>query len=282
MNVINVRDQVLLQSWREMRPEEGRVQFGVIEDRLDEAAKTFEAELRGFFERVRDRVLERAVRLRKRGWAQLEGLTVRDSITGYRPWLKSYINDLYQFSKTLASKEIERTTPITTEAFQGWLNAKVQIVSRLHTALLDAKIRTSVLARERGEAVGDVIGRVFDDFAEKELQRGGHLLSVLALQAGRRDVFLANRDILNSLTWSAILDRRVCPVCAYLDGTTWAADDPTLLWPPIHWLCRCLLIMTPAGAAFQPTIQGLDAAWFDVPESYHRFGRLVGAYQGEL
>ena len=51
------------------------------------------------------------------------------------------------------------------------------------------------------------------------------------------------RGYVAAAMWSAILDNRVCPVCAQLDGQILSVDDPLYgTWqPPLHPACRCLL-----------------------------------------
>lgn len=268
-------------SWRPLRPEEEKVQFATIEQKLDQTTDRFVSDLAKYLQSARDDVIVRAKRLRKRGWSQLREMSVRANFVGYRSYLKTHMNDLYQTSKTLAAKEMGVSGPVTSEAFSQWLDSKAQIVSRLHVSLLDAKIQTALLARTKGQTVEEVIGGVFDDFATKELAKGGGLLGVLSLQGGRRDVIQRYQEEIQTLTWSAILDQRVCAVCAFLDGLTWYADDASVVWPPIHWECRCILVPTMKGSPYTPTVTGLSDSWYDLPEEYKEFGRIVGAYQGE-
>ena len=65
-----------------------------------------------------------------------------------------------------------------------------------------------------------------------------------ALNLGREEGFHTIRKQIGAYQWSAILDRRTCKICKYLDGKYFEPGDPAIseLKPPIHPNCRCLLV----------------------------------------
>jgi SPP1 gp7 family putative phage head morphogenesis protein len=49
-------------------------------------------------------------------------------------------------------------------------------------------------------------------------------------------------DTETAWVWSAVLDQRTCPECDELDGKSWRSEDDIPASPPIHPMCRCVLI----------------------------------------
>jgi hypothetical protein len=194
----------------------------------------------------------------------------------YRKAIKDHLNNIYNFAKAQASAEYRVPIIETTAAFIAWLESQSRILSELHQAVLDSRIRRSVLASD--PATSPVrIGRVFEDFSDSEVQKGEDLLAILSVQAAREDVVVQREVDLVSYTWSAILDRRVCPVCLTLDGTTWEANDPTIIHPPIHFRCRCLLVGTMRDAIYRPAITGLPKGYV-LPTANQRFHNALGGF----
>jgi SPP1 gp7 family putative phage head morphogenesis protein len=84
------------------------------------------------------------------------------------------------------------------------------------------------------------------------------MLSAQAVNAGRRDAIERGGIPLRGAQYSAILDRRTCPLCDRLDEQVIAAGDLDLVkfTPPVHHNCRCQLIwITQEEEDFTPTWQ---------------------------
>jgi hypothetical protein len=65
----------------------------------------------------------------------------------------------------------------------------------------------------------------------------------------QEDVYAANKDIVEKVEWSAILEagntktgRGTCPRCIALDGSQWETDDYSRPPCPLHVRCRCILL----------------------------------------
>jgi SPP1 gp7 family putative phage head morphogenesis protein len=57
-----------------------------------------------------------------------------------------------------------------------------------------------------------------------------------------RRIVSRNTDADTTWVWSAVLDQRTCPECDALDGKSWRSEDDVPASPPIHPMCRCVLI----------------------------------------
>jgi len=65
-----------------------------------------------------------------------------------------------------------------------------------------------------------------------------------AVNEGRQNAFDELQGQIGAYQWSAILDKRTCKTCKYLDGMYFSADDPLLqeIIPGLHSHCRCILV----------------------------------------
>jgi hypothetical protein len=266
-------------SWRELRPEEQKVQFAALEARIEAEAADFYEAARGLLLPIREAAKKQAASLRTRSWSELTKINIRPFFRRYATGLKERLNDVYQYARTEAAHEIGTAPPTVAAEYVEWMDVKSRITSQLHGNVLEAKIRSALLGRRPGEAPEAVVESVFDSFLGSEVRRGGTLWATLAIQAARRDVFFANRGRIYSYTWSAVLDRRVCEVCKFLDDITWRADDTTMFWPPIHWECRCLLVPTLVGEVYKPDISTILPEGYE-PPGMVAFHKAVGVYQG--
>ena len=57
----------------------------------------------------------------------------------------------------------------------------------------------------------------------------------------QRAVYAQNRDVVYAQKWVSVLDNRVCPRCAALDGVVYKNGEP-MPQIPLHPRCRCLLL----------------------------------------
>ena len=270
-------------SWRAVRPEEEGVNFASIEERIDREVDRFYREASAVLGRARDATIAKAVGVRGTEWAQMRELTLVGEVAPYRALLRTYLNDLYQFGRAGAGKELQQLAPVTSRAFQAWLETKTQNLVRLHTAVLESRAISSVLGAWEGERLSqeqatELLVPVFDAFSVLELPQGAEVLAAQAIGAGRADVIEHFKNTIRSVTWSAILDRRVCEFCRHLDGTTWEWGDPELLTPPLHPWCRCLLVPTLFSATYKPAITGMPRD-IVIPDSTRRFLVIAGNYR---
>jgi hypothetical protein len=267
-------------SWRPLRPEELPVRLEQIETTIEEQLARFGQLARTIVHDTKDKVVAKALGVSRPDWNQLKTITVTDEMAGYRGLLQSYMQDMYLQGKMEAAQELNVTAPITTDSFSKWVESKTNILVDLQTSALEARTRNVILGILPDESIEEALTRVFDNFSQMELTEGGELIGVQALQAGRTDVRELYDDRVLSYTYTAVLDRKVCPICHYLDGITWKVGDKSMIVPPLHFWCRCLLVPTLVGARYRPTITGLPVG-FELPPHTLKFLRTSGSYLGK-
>ncbi len=266
--------------WRPLRPEEGAVQFDAIRHRLDESAERFYARIAAILQAMRDEITEDAVAISRQGrlpeWTAIAAVSLAYT-RRYRSFLKDYLNDLYQWSKAEAATELGVPTPVTSQTFQQWMESKAQLVAAQQESMLLGRVRSSLLSNPPPGQIPVAVRGIFDEFAETELRRGAEAMANLGLQAGREDVAAGIWEEIAAVTWSAVLDDRVCETCQILDGVTWRPGDRAIIFPPLHWWCRCLLVLTPKGGGYIPAVTGLPDG-FEMPWRYRQFMDRIGRY----
>ena len=269
--------------WRELRPEEEKVQFLELASKIERSTIRFHVTLRRILEEVEEDVIRRALQLENpRVWSQLKELTIFGSMRDYRRFLSSFFVDVYSFSKAAMAQELEVPIPGMSDEFTAWVESKTQALTSLHTAVLDFRLRSVAQAApltpaEKANFIRRGMSTVIDSFSRVELPRGGELVSVLSVQAGREETLRSVYHEVVSFTWTAILDERVCSVCRALDGITWARDDPSIIWPPIHLHDRCLMIAILEKSAYKPEITGLPEG-FKLPKEYLEFTQSLARF----
>lgn len=109
--------------------------------------------------------------------------------------------------------------------------------------------------------VNSIITSLLDAFAQfftDKIGLTGAVAVALGINRGRADVFQSARTQIAVYQYSAILDKRVCPICASLDGSV--VDFQSYMsapWqPPIHFNCRCIWVAVLKDQAEIPEITG--------------------------
>lgn len=268
-----------LEMWRPRRAYESKVEFALIDDRINKAAAAFYVGSAGILQRMRDKAIRDAMLIRNPyEWAELGAVSL--GFTGqYRNYLRDYMNSLYQFARGTTAQEVGTPAPITSQAFLSWLDCKTRSLVEAQASRLTNLVRGSILASAAPPDYPGAIARVFDDFAAHELARGGDLLATLAVQAGRQDAAGEAGDAVYCIVWSALLDKRTCQVCRDLDGTNWRPGDPSIIYAPLHWSCRCLHVYVMRDDPHRPPITGLPPT-FSLPASMQLFVDTIGGYRG--
>ena len=60
--------------------------------------------------------------------------------------------------------------------------------------------------------------------------------------------------------WIAILDLKTCPECRVRHGKIWLINETVAKEPPLHFNCRCRLLIMKTVKSGTATINGIDGA----------------------
>jgi hypothetical protein len=268
--------------WREVRPEEEPVQFANIEDDIAKGAGALHDTIAGYLVGVRDELKAQAQEVvgngHQQSWERLLRIALRGR-KGYSPLIRSFLDAQYAKAKSGAAAEIGVAAPLTSAAYTAWAESKSALIQQQQLDLLTQRVRQAALSSTSAAQVGARVDRIFDTFTTAELPKGSELVATLGTQAGREEVAAAEWANVLRVEWSALLDDRTCPVCQALDGRVWETSDPILrtLRPPLHFYCRCLLVLVYQGAKFVPELNPLPGGW-ELPEMNRAFAEGIGRY----
>lgn len=281
---MTVIHNIAFRPWRALRPEEERVQFGEIDDKISRASIRFHTTLRRILGEVKESAIQKALKLEDpTAWSALKELAFTGDMKDYRNFLTSFFVDVYSFGKRTQADELRIVPPQNSPELLRWIESKSQSLAALHASVLQFRVQSVLLGAptspaEKVNYLRRGIGTVFENFANQELDKGGELVATLALQAGREETIGSVWHRIVSFTWSAILDNRVCNICAKLDGVTWGRDDPTIIRPPIHLHDRCVLVAVGEADEYKPEITGTPKG-FALPKEYQSFVEGLGRYR---
>jgi len=98
---------------------------------------------------------------------------------------------------------------------------------------------------------------------------GGVIVSQ-AINRGRQDVFDEYKGKIEVYQYSAILDRKTCPLCEKLDGAVLSEDEykKTRIVPPLHFLCRCIWVAVLKTDPNVPEVTGFAENIADLIDKY--------------
>lgn len=139
---------------------------------------------------------------------------------------------------------------VTTEPVRGaimwewWKRQRTQTRNAFQTqirlGLTQGESIDDMIRRVRGRAIGG--GRYEGGVMNTSTQNASALVRTATNQIWNQAAlatYQANPDVTSAWEWFTALDARVCPICAPLDGTTYATDDTSAPLMPAHFKCRC-------------------------------------------
>lgn len=142
---------------------------------------------------------------------------------------------------------------VTTEPVRGavmwdwWKRQRIQtrqnVLTQMRIGLAGGESIDELVRRVRGRALGG--GRYEGGVLPTSMRNAGALVRTMANHVANNAslaTYRENADLTQSWEWVTALDERVCPICAPLDGKTFANDDPQAPILPAHWNCRCTRI----------------------------------------
>lgn len=241
--------------WRRPLTEaEQRVDFTGIQAKLDTLESDFASEVQPVFNKITAQAIDDLKPLLQSGdVSDLSGFKLKFS-NEYRNAIKGSMTDAYNFGKKGAAEELDTKIPATPSESKDFVYQIADSITTKQLSDLAFIISSTVTgAVHKGQldktdlSVDDVVQQLQDAFdaffSAKILLTGGIVVSE-AVNRARDDVFSANKQRIVAYQYSAILDRKTCPLCEELDGTSveYADYKSTKLMPPLHQLCRCIWV----------------------------------------
>ncbi len=172
-------------------------------------------------------------------------LTVRHR-GDYAETLRGYMKDLAEFGKKTAEGEVNVTVDQISAKLKNWFTVKADTIVELHAAKLKANAMLTTL--DSVNAGKSAKGILFDvktsmrDFVDRELKATASITVNESINQGRNEIIRSGK--IKAAQFSAILDRRTCPLCRELDGQIIDVENPDFdrFTPPIHSNCRCIWV----------------------------------------
>jgi SPP1 gp7 family putative phage head morphogenesis protein len=172
----------------------------------------------------------------------------------YKNIIKGSMNEAYIYGKKGASAEVDSKIPTTPAESKDFVNTTAQSITDkqlsdlafLITSTVTGEINKGQLSKKDLSA-DDIVSQLqdqFDDFFNGKISLTGGVIVSQAINRARQDVFDEYKDKVANYQYSAILDRKTCPLCEKLDGAvlTEAEYKATRIVPPLHFLCRCIWV----------------------------------------
>jgi hypothetical protein len=269
---------------------EANVDFAGIEVKMDTLETEFVDSLRPVFNKVTDQAID-DIRplLDAADISKLDGLVMKFP-NEYKNILKSTMTDGYNFAKKGASEELASKVPATPTTSKDFVNQTAQQITDKQLEDLRFIITSTVTSEfHKGQldnkkvqlSTDDVISQLqsqFEDFFSGKIALTGGVIVSEAINRGRDDVFSKYKSKIENYTYSAILDRKTCPLCESLDGSvvTEAEYKTTRFVCPLHFLCRCIWVAVLKTDPNIPDQTGFPEDIADLIEKYQTLSKEIG------
>lgn len=176
------------------------------------------------------------------------------------------MREAYDYSKKGAADELKVPSPATKRETAALFGQNAQAVVQKQMADMLFNIKAAVLSEVRKTGVVDMsvptvlqtATRSMDDFYKNQMLIGGSAAVAIAVNRGRGDVFAGIHDQIAVYQYSAILDRKTCPICRSLDKSVvdYVSYRGTRWQPPIHFHCRCIWVAIMKDQIELPSVTG--------------------------
>ncbi len=111
-------------------------------------------------------------------------------------------------------------------------------------ALLETARDMVAANMERGFGVRETmrsLQRDFPSFAARRLENIARTEGAVAFEHGRLSRYMAD-GLVQGVEFSAVMDDRTTEQCVWHNGRKWPLDSPDVPTPPLHWMCRSVLL----------------------------------------
>jgi hypothetical protein len=253
---------------RPLTPAEKKVNFAALDKKYNELDKQFAQATKPIFDKIRQDTVKRLEKLLEaKDYKALDSFDIK---TGpeYKKLLLDQMIDAYGYAKNGAADELNVGTPSTPNQSREIIRQQASQTVDKQLADLAFNVKSLVTEALRKNqlskaelAIGDVlanVGGAVTGFYEEKIQPTSSVVFGTAINLGRDDVFVANRNKISKYQYSAIMDGATCAICMDLDGTIVdEAEYRSTQWmPPIHFSCRCIWVAIMSDEEEQPDITG--------------------------
>lgn len=276
--------------WR--RPiyeQESKVDFSGIEVKMDTLESEFVDNLRPVFTKVTDQAIDDIRPILNGGdIADLDKLVMKFP-NEYKNVLKATMTDGYNFSKKGAAAEVESKVPATPSESRDFIAQTAQQITDkqledirfLITSTVTSEFHKGQLSK-RELSADDVISQLqqqFEEFFSGKIALTGGVIVAESINRGRDDVFGQYKSKIENYTYSAILDRKTCPLCESLDGSVVSEAEykTTRFVPPLHFLCRCIWVAVLKTDPNIPDETGFPEGIADLIDKYQNLSKEIGS-----
>lgn len=254
---------------RPLSPFEERVNFAGIENKYNRLEQDFKRAIVPIWQELTDDTTTRVEAIIAGG--DLSKINDLELIKGedYRKLLVQIMSDAYNYAKTGAADELEVASPATPKEQKDLVDQYARMYVDKQYADLVFNIRTAVNEAKRNHELSETqlsasevvaaIAAMFAGFLTRHVEAGVSVAVAAAIGMGRDTVFEVFQDDIESFEFSAILDRKTCPICRDLDGSVVDAEEyRNNQWnPPVHFHCRCLWVAIRKAETEKPPVTGL-------------------------
>lgn len=254
---------------RPLTPIEERVNFAGIENKYNKLEQDFTAAITPIWQKLTDDAIAGVQALIDAGKTDQLNKFELVGADEYKTLIVNTMLDGYNYAKTGAADELGKASPATPKAKKDLIDQMAQAYVDKQYADLTYNIRTTINEALRNNELSETqfdaknvlasIGAMFAGFLTKNAEVGISAAVAAAVNLGRDTVFETYDSDIESYEYSAVLDRKTCPICEDLDGSVVdAAEYKSSHWhPPIHFHCRCLWVAILKTETDKPFITGL-------------------------
>jgi len=269
---------------------ENKVDFAGIEVKMDTLESEFVDNLRPVFNKVLDQAIDDVRPMLDAGEIDKLDTLVMKFPNEYKNIIKATMTDGYNFAKKGASEELESKIPATPTSSKDFVNQTAQSITDkqledlrfIITSTITGEFHKGQLSNEKVNlSADDVISQLqeqFEEFFSGKIALTGGVIVAESVNRGRDDVFSKYKSKISNYTFSAILDRKTCDLCAALDGSVVTEQEykNTRFVCPLHYLCRCIWVAVLKTDPNIPDNTGFPDGIDDLIEKFQTLSREAG------
>lgn len=253
---------------RTLRPTESKVNFNGLQKKLDFLENQLADASKKVFEDIeREATADIRTLLDAKDYKTAASYRIRKA-TAYTKIINQSMVDSYTYAKNGAADEINEESPATPNQSRNLMKSDAEGYVQKQFSDLEFNIRSAINESIRKNQLSDVelsvadliaaISNMITGYYKKHVAAGISVAIASAMNLGRDDVFRIFESKLDRFEFSAILDRKTCPICSDLDGTVVnSAEYQATIWnPPIHFSCRCIWVAVEIEEEVKPDLTG--------------------------